>query len=165
MNYLEQTYLKQIAQLQEELNVLKSQEKTLTEQTSFDSEADVTNYAEKALNNMSPETLVRDAATALIGSAAVKQSLGDINLKDILQKNMKDFLDVTLVQSLRDVGSSLANTLVNAAGRNPFQLAKAVSVTRYNPFAIFDPTERSDGTKRVSPQTADSLLPSAQDAE
>jgi len=163
MNYLEQTYLKQIAQLQEELNVLKSQEKTLAEQTSFDSEADVTNYVEKALNNMSPEALVRDAATALIGTAAVKTVLGTLEPAKILQKNMKEFLDVTLGNSLNDIGSSLANTLVNAAGRNPFQLAKAVSVTRYNPFAIYDPTERSDGTRKVSPQTDDS--PSGQDTE
>lgn len=162
MNYLEQTYLKQINQLQEELNVLKHQEKTLSEQSTFDSQADVETYAKTALDSLSPENLVRDAASALVGSMAVKNVLGQVNLKQILQKNMQDFMRGTLEYSLGDIGSSLANTLVNAAGRNPFQLAKAISVTRYNPYAIFDPTERTDGTRKANPQNIDSLLGSAE---
>lgn len=157
MNYLEQTYLKQINQLQKELNVLKHQEKTLSEQNSFETEKDAQLYAQTALDSFDPANLVRDAANALVGSMAVRQVLGKVNLQQILQKNMTDFIRGTLEYSLGDIGNSLANTLVNAAGRNPFQLAKAISVTRYNPYAIFDPNERTDGTRNTNRQNTNPL--------
>jgi hypothetical protein len=48
------------------------------------------------------------------------------------------------------IGSKLAAAIINAAGRNPLDFAKAVELTRYNPYAIASPDE--ERRKTVAPQ-------------
>lgn len=161
MNYLEQTYLKQIAQLQEELNRLKMNEKFITEQspnpeptedqknalTQFEFEPKDVEADVEAAKTSAITDFLDSLGTSIFTGAAV-QSL--MNQDQIDPRNIKTFKDTLKfnVQSffknvlpIYDVGDKLAATLVNAAGRNPLEFAKAISYTRYNPFAVYSDYE------------------------
>ena len=157
MNYLEQTYLKQINQLQEELNSLKMNEKFIIEQsTNPEPNQDQIN----ALNQLEINSEEADAAkesamadfldslgTSVFSGAAVQSLMSQDPIdpkniktfKDTLKFNVQSFFKNVL--PIYDVGDKLAATLVNAAGRNPLEFAKAVSYTRYNPFAVYSDYE------------------------
>jgi len=160
MNYLEQTYLKQIAQLQEELNSFK-----LKNQLLFENENELTYENEQDFiqkNQQKPETIVHSAINSikdeLLTAAGIQAIMNSppidrreverSGLKGILQYNVQSFF--TNLMPLADVGDKLAATLINAAGRNPLEFAKAVGYTRYNPFGVYSDYENRQQQQQQS---------------
>lgn len=166
MNYLEQTYLQQINQLQKELNTLKLNNRLLFENENElvyetpedfikDNQQDPGGIISNTVDSIKNDIFTAAGLQALMNSPPINyRDIERSGIKGVLQYNVQSFF--TNLMPIADVGDKLAATLINAAGRNPLEFAKAVGYTRYNPFGVYSDYEtrqQQQAQLRAQPET------------
>jgi hypothetical protein len=159
MNFIESKYIEQINNLQKELAILKLQESKISKAVNLKEYSDGSSgtlegaaetVADTSLDLLKGYLTAAGIHRALSGEKVKPEELSSLRATPIIRHNIQDFMSNLVAAPLMGVGSKLAAAIINAAGRNPLDFAKAVELTRYNPYAIASPDE--ERRKTVAPQ-------------
>lgn len=159
MNFIESKYIEQINNLQKELATLKLQESKISKAVNLKEYSDGSSGTLEGATETVVDTsidLLKGYLTAagiqraLSGAKVTSDELSTLRATPIIRHNIQDFVSNLIAAPMIGIGSKLAAAIINAAGRNPLDFAKAVELTRYNPYAIASPDE--ERRKTVAPQ-------------
>jgi hypothetical protein len=159
MNFIESKYIEQINNLQKELATLKLQESKISKAVNLKEYSDgslgtlegaAETVADTSIDLLKGYLTAAGIQRALSGGKVKPEELSTLGATPIIRHNIQDFVSNLIAAPMIGIGSKLAAAIINAAGRNPLDFAKAVELTRYNPYAIASPDE--ERRKTVAPQ-------------